>query len=643
MAEEIIIEIASSTPVSSGGGAVDSVNGKTGVVTISKADVGLSAVDNTSDADKPVSTATATALANKVNSSLVGIPSGLAQLDATGKVPLANLPPSSVSAVVSVSGTNTVGSILTASLSSGWTATSYQWTRDGADIAGQTASTYTLVSADATKLVSCRAVGLSNIATGITIAAEVAVAPVLVTAPEVIGTPTVGTASSYTASTWTGAYSVAHKWQLGDDVNGTGAVDVATTATYTPIAGDVGKFLGVGATATNVGGDTFAKSAIWKAVQAAIVIPTQRKLYDAIAEHKAGTRVRPPIILGIGDSNFTGQGAGIGGGVQPILTGAFPRSPLQVMAQKLSPLKGCVVRTGAFFGEGNTWINGSMPISDYDSRLTLGTGWDRHSSTNTIGGRMLRSSTAGAVLTFNAGYPCDTVEVYFPVVTTASGTVEVLSSDDTVIGSYTSTGGAAAAGKITLQSSKFADGIVKFKSTTVSPTAYLIGAICYNSAEKSIIVCQGTRSGGVASNYSSIPEPWNGAGMARAIAPDLGIIALTLNEIVNNGSPATYKTNMDTIISQFTPTADIIAGTGFRGNGTNFADASTVWTGIATATKEVVDANPTRLLFKNMHEVFPSYSASQAAGYIVDDLHMTALGYAKQADEYAAMVTALAG
>jgi hypothetical protein len=52
-------------PESSGGGAVDSVAGKTGVVVLEKADVGLGNVDNTADADKPVSTATATALAGK--------------------------------------------------------------------------------------------------------------------------------------------------------------------------------------------------------------------------------------------------------------------------------------------------------------------------------------------------------------------------------------------------------------------------------------------------------------------------------------------------------------------------------------------------------------------------------------------------
>jgi len=49
----------------SGGGSVASVAGKTGVVTLVKADVGLDTVDNTSDAAKPVSTATQTALSAK--------------------------------------------------------------------------------------------------------------------------------------------------------------------------------------------------------------------------------------------------------------------------------------------------------------------------------------------------------------------------------------------------------------------------------------------------------------------------------------------------------------------------------------------------------------------------------------------------
>jgi hypothetical protein len=48
-------------------GAVDSVAGKTGIVSLVKADVGLANVDNTSDANKPLSTAGIGALALKAN------------------------------------------------------------------------------------------------------------------------------------------------------------------------------------------------------------------------------------------------------------------------------------------------------------------------------------------------------------------------------------------------------------------------------------------------------------------------------------------------------------------------------------------------------------------------------------------------
>lgn len=51
--------------VQAGGGAVTSVAGRTGAVTLVKGDVGLAQVDNTADADKPVSTAQQSALNGK--------------------------------------------------------------------------------------------------------------------------------------------------------------------------------------------------------------------------------------------------------------------------------------------------------------------------------------------------------------------------------------------------------------------------------------------------------------------------------------------------------------------------------------------------------------------------------------------------
>ena len=61
---------ADGNPIVGGGGGVagvSSVNGRIGAVTLAKSDVGLTNADNTSDANKPVSTATQTALNLKAN------------------------------------------------------------------------------------------------------------------------------------------------------------------------------------------------------------------------------------------------------------------------------------------------------------------------------------------------------------------------------------------------------------------------------------------------------------------------------------------------------------------------------------------------------------------------------------------------
>lgn len=59
---------------------------------VTKTQVGLGNVDNTSDVNKPVSTAQQAALDLKANLSLVGAVSGIASLDGTGKVPSSQLP-----------------------------------------------------------------------------------------------------------------------------------------------------------------------------------------------------------------------------------------------------------------------------------------------------------------------------------------------------------------------------------------------------------------------------------------------------------------------------------------------------------------------------------------------------------------------
>ena len=91
---------------------VQTVNGYTGTVNISKNDIGLSDVNNTSDLSKPISTSTQAALATKISSAdaaaalnlkldanKVGAVNGVASLNALGKVPTDQIPAISFSSV----------------------------------------------------------------------------------------------------------------------------------------------------------------------------------------------------------------------------------------------------------------------------------------------------------------------------------------------------------------------------------------------------------------------------------------------------------------------------------------------------------------------------------------------------------------
>lgn len=110
---------------------VTSVSGKTGAVSLAKGDVGLANVDNTSDANKPISTATQTALDGKVDE-VTG--KGLSTEDYTSaeKTKLAGIednandyahPTGDGELHVPATGTNNNGKVLTA----GATAGSFSW------------------------------------------------------------------------------------------------------------------------------------------------------------------------------------------------------------------------------------------------------------------------------------------------------------------------------------------------------------------------------------------------------------------------------------------------------------------------------------------------------------------------------------
>ncbi len=106
-----------------------------------------------------------------------------------------------VPAPVTVAGSTVNGSVLTATIGAGWVNTGGNWTRDGANIAGATALTYTTAGADGGHSVTYASTNLNYIPQGIAVAASLAANPRLVTlAGGVVESGSSGAGYSYALS-----------------------------------------------------------------------------------------------------------------------------------------------------------------------------------------------------------------------------------------------------------------------------------------------------------------------------------------------------------------------------------------------------------------------------------------------------------
>ena len=156
-----------------------------------------------------------------------------------------------------VTGTATVGQTLNCSQGV-WantpTSFTYQWLRDGANIASATTPNYLLVSADGSHAISCRVTATNAIGSASATSSNAllvsATAPVNSVAPAITGTPALGNTLTCSQGTWSNSpTSYAYQWQR-NSVNISGA----TASTYVVVSTDAGTALSCIVTATNASG-----------------------------------------------------------------------------------------------------------------------------------------------------------------------------------------------------------------------------------------------------------------------------------------------------------------------------------------------------------------------------------------------------
>ncbi|WP_181135556.1 fibronectin type III domain-containing protein [Rathayibacter sp. AY2B3] len=178
-------------------------------------------------------------------------------------------------ATPSISGSPKVGSTLTASAGQ-WTpegvAFTYQWTADGAAVAGATATTFTPTSSTLGKKI---AVSVSGAAPGYSPATRTSAPTQAVvsgtfsaTTPTISGTARVGSLLTASAGSWgTSAAKFAFQWKANGSV-----IAGATTATYAPSSVVLGKTITVTVTGSASGYTTTSRTSVSTAAVSAGVL-----------------------------------------------------------------------------------------------------------------------------------------------------------------------------------------------------------------------------------------------------------------------------------------------------------------------------------------------------------------------------------
>lgn len=341
------------------------------------------------------------------------------------------------------------------------------------------------------------------------------------------------------------------------------------------------------------------------------------KWKTALAAQQAGTRNAK--ILVIGDSTVAGAGANGTGGVSNARAVSWPT----VFADALNT-GGITASWQSIFGKARTDA-GSVVYSAYDTRVSLGTGWDTTTSFLTLGEKPFGSGTAntGTKLSFTPTIPVDTFE--FTYITSTNGSQFSYDVND---GTATNVNATAASSivKVTVNTT-LGTNTINFKRLAGGTDAVRIASVVgYNSAAKEVSVYNAGWIGALAADFASSTNAYSPIPAIAVHQPDLTIICLTANDAYANTNMTTYKASIQTIIDAAKVYGDVLLCIGAQQQTTGPSQAQQ--DPFNTAMADLTTLNNLAGVVDFRTPLGANWAAANSAGFMRDGAHPNASGYA---------------
>lgn len=336
----------------------------------------------------------------------------------------------------------------------------------------------------------------------------------------------------------------------------------------------------------------------------------------ALAKVLAGQRAR---LLIMGDSTSVGAGAGTS---TANLTGARAKNYPTRLAAALTAA-GIPTYNEAVFGDQKT-LTATVAYPSYDPRVTLAGGFAA-TSFSALGGNPWLAAATGAKWSLTPGMTFDTVDV-FTISNTGNGSLTV-DVDGGATLTTINTNAALAVQKTTVSCTR---GTHTLNLTTTSTAStYVLAVIPYDSTVGGLDIIQAGWYGGVMSDYAGAGSVWSpsNATLLAAVAPDLAIVQLTVNDSTNGTTPASFAASLATVESALTTAgAETLLMSGIPSNNANATNGQLAAIVAAVSARAASQSR----VYADLGSRCGTFAAMNAAGWMADTLHGNALLYADE-------------